>query len=249
MSLVRIPTPLRAYTEGMKEVEASGATVTAVLEDLSLRYPSLRAHLFNGNGGLRPYVNIFVNDLDIRGLEGEATTVTSADRLMIVPSIAGGSGAGVLRLIDHAALRTNQAVIIGLLLGAFVADAPALVAVVGLLMLLGSIRGRPAFVGVYRLLRATGRPRPDVLQDNPEPHRFAQVLGGIVLSLGALAFALGTASIGWSLTAVVVALAGINLFAGVCVGCALYYWLSRFHVPGFTKAPPPGTLPGRRPTS
>ena len=248
MNLVRIPTPLRPYTEGKKEVEASGATVMAVLEDLSLRYPSLRSHLFNGNGGLRPYVNIFVNDLDIRGLAGEATVMADGDRLMIVPSIAGGSDAEALRPVDHAALRTNQAVIIGLLLAAFVADAPALVAVVGALMLLGSVRGRPAFAAIYRLLQSMGRLRPDVLQDNPEPHRFAQLLGGVVLSIGALAFVLGAASLGWGLTAVVVALAGINLFAGVCVGCALYYWLARVHVPGFSKSPPPGSVPGRRPT-
>jgi len=248
MSLVRIPTPLRPYTEGKKEVEASGATVMAVLEDLGLRYPSLRSHLFSGNGGLRPYVNIFVNEADIRGLAGEATVMTDGDRLMIVPSIAGGRGAEALRPVDHAALRTNQAVIIGFLLGAYVADAPSLVAVVGALMLLGSVRGRPAFAAIYRLLRAMGRLRPDVLQDNPEPHRFAQLLGGVVLSLGALAFVLGAASLGWGLTAVVAALAGINLFAGVCVGCALYYWLARVHVPGFSKSPPPGTLPGRRPT-
>ena len=78
MSLVRIPTPLRPYTEGRKEVEASGPTVMAVLEDLTVRYPSLRPHLFNGEGVLRPYVNVFVNDLDIRGLEGEATALAAA---------------------------------------------------------------------------------------------------------------------------------------------------------------------------
>jgi molybdopterin converting factor small subunit len=249
MSVVRIPSPLRPYTEGQKEVEADGATVMAVLEDLGRRFPSLRSHLFNGNGALRPYVNIFINDRDIRGLEGEATPVVAADRLMIVPSIAGGSGIDLLRPVDHAALRTNQAVIIGLLLAAFIADAPALVAVVGAVVLWGSARGRPGFVGVYRLLRAAGRLQPEVLNDNPEPHRFAQLVGGFVLSLGAVAFVMGAASAGWFLTAVVVALAGINLFAGVCVGCALYYWLARFHVPGFTKSPPAGTRPGRRPMS
>ena len=248
MSLVRIPTPLRPYTEGKKEVEASGPTVIAVLDDLAGRYPSLRPHLFNGEGRLRPYVNVFVNDLDIRGLEGEATALDATDRLMIVPSIAGGSGPESLRPVDHAALRTNQAVIIGLLVAAFVADAPLLAAIVAALMLWGSVRGRPAFVGIYQLLRRTGRIRPDTLPDNPEPHRFAQLLGGLVLSVGSLAFALGAPDAGWALTAVVAALAGINLFAGVCVGCMSYYWMARFHVPGFSKSPPPGTIPGRRPT-
>ena len=249
MSSVRIPTPLRPYAEGKKEVEASGGTVMAVLEDLTGRYPSLRPHLFNGDGGLRPYVNVFVNDLDIRGLAGEATAVAVADRLMIVPSIAGGSGTEALRQVDHAALRTNQAVLIGLLAVAFVADAPGLVLIVGALMLLGTALGSPAFAGIYRLLRATGRLRADTVLDNPEPHRFAQLLGGVVLSVSTLAFFLNAANAGWVLVALVVALAGVNLFAGVCVGCALYYWLARFRVPGFSKAPPPGTLPGRRPTN
>ena len=248
MSLVRIPTPLRPYTEGRKEVEASGPTVMAVLEDLTVRYPSLRPHLFNGEGVLRPYVNVFVNDLDIRGLEGEATALAAADRLVIVPSIAGGSGPESLRPVDHAALRTNQAVIIGLLMAAFVADAPLLAPIVAALMLLGSARGRPAFAGIYQLLRRTGRVRPDMLPDNPEPHRFAQLVGGLVLSAGSLGFAVGAADAGWVLAAVVAILAGINLFAGVCVGCMMYYCMARFHVPGFSKSPPPGTIPGRRPT-
>jgi hypothetical protein len=150
--------------------------------------------------------------------------------------------------VDHAALRTNQAIIIGLLVAAFVADAPALVALVGALMLLGSAQSRTAFVAVYRLLRKTGRIRPEILQDNPEPHRFAQLLGGIFLALSTAAFVAGAADAAWALAGVVVLLAGINLFAGVCVGCAMYYWLGRLHLPGFSKAPPPGTLPGRRPT-
>ena len=248
MSIVRIPSPLRPYTEGRKEVEASGRTVMAVLEDLTGRHPSIRPHLFDGDGGLRPYVNVFVNDMDIRGLAGEATAVEAADRLMIVPSIAGGSADESLRPVDHAALRTNQAVIIGLLVGAYVTDAPAVVAIAAALMLLGSARGRPAFVAIYRLLRATTRIRPDILQDNPEPHRFAQLVGALVLAVGSVAFALEAANAGWVLAAVVAALAGINLLAGVCVGCAMYYWLARLHVPGFSKAPPPGTIPGRRPT-
>jgi molybdopterin converting factor small subunit len=245
MTLVRIPTPLRPYAAGQKEARAEGATVLAVLEDLVSRHPELRPHLFNGDGGLRPYVNLFLNEQDIHLLQGVSTVVGPGDRLMIVPSIAGGRSD--LQPVDHAALRTNQAVLIGLLAAAFVADAPWLTPLIGALMLLGSAQRRPAFAALYRLLRRLGRPAPDVIPDNPEPHRFAQLLGGAVLLAGSAAFAAGQAGPGWGLAGVVAALAALNLFAGFCVGCALYYWLARWHVPGFHKAPPPGSLPGRRP--
>jgi molybdopterin converting factor small subunit len=244
MSTVRIPTPLRPYADGLKEVETSAATVQAVLLDLAVRYPALRPHLFNGDGKVRPYINVFVNDQDIRSLRGEDTPLAPSDRVMIVPSIAGGS----LQPVDHAALRANQAVIIGMLAGGYIAGAPALPVLVGVLMLIGSARARPAFGWIYAWLRRSALLRPDVLQDNPEPHRFAQTLGGLFLLAAGAAFALGLAPVGWILTGLVALLAGINLFAGVCVGCAVYYWLARIHLPGFTKSPPPGVQPGRRPT-
>jgi molybdopterin converting factor small subunit len=249
MSIVRIPTPLRPYTEGRKEIETSASSVMAALQDLTARFPSLEPHLFDGDRHLRSYVNVFVNDQDIRSLRGEATALVEGDRVMIVPSIAGGADLPAVRPVDHAALRTNQAVIIGLLMAAFVADAPVLVLAVGLLMLIGAARSRPAFGWFYSWLRGAGLLRPDVLSDNPEPHRFAQLLGGVFLSLSALSFALGWAFPGWSLAALVAILAAVNLFAGICVGCAIYYWLARLHVPGFSKAPPPGALPGRRPAA
>jgi molybdopterin converting factor small subunit len=249
MSTVRIPTPLRPYAGGHKELETSASSVTAALEDLVVRFPALGPHLFNGDGGLRPYVNIFVNDRDIRDLHGEATALAPDDRVMIVPSIAGGTDEGALQPIDHSALCTNQAVIIGLLAAAFVADASFLVFLVGLLMLIGAARARPAFAWIYGGLRRLRALRPDILLDHPEPHRFAQLLGGIVLGLATIAFALDLAFVGWGLTALVAILAGINLFAGICVGCAAYYWLARMHVPGFSKSPPPGALPGKRPAA
>ena len=249
MSTVRIPTPLRPYTGGHKEIECGGASVTAALHDLSARFPALAPHLFNGDGRLRPYVNVFVNDQDIRSLQGEATALTPGDRVMIVPSIAGGRAGLLLRPVDHASLRTNQAVIIGLLIAAYIADAPVVVAAVGLLMLVGAARARPAFGWLYAWLRRARALRPDIVSDNPEPHRFAQLLGGVFLSLAGLSFAVGWSGTGWILAALVTLLAAINLFAGVCVGCAIYYWLARLHVPGFSKSPPPGVLPGRRPAA
>lgn len=91
MTTVRVPTPLRPYTGGLKEVVVEGNTVGAALRDLVRRCPAVRPHLFDEGGHLRPYVNLFVNDQDIRSLEGEATPLAAGDRLMILPSIAGGT--------------------------------------------------------------------------------------------------------------------------------------------------------------
>jgi adenylyltransferase/sulfurtransferase len=90
MTTIRIPTPLRPYTDSQAEVPVAGATVGAVLGDLTTRHPALRPHLYTDGGSLRAFVNIFLNDEDVRHLQGEATPVRDTDRLMIVPSIAGG---------------------------------------------------------------------------------------------------------------------------------------------------------------
>ncbi len=155
-----------------------------------------------------------------------------------------------LQKVDHSALRVNQAFIIGLSLAAFVANAPWLAALVALVMAYGTARQQPGFIVVYtRLLKPRGWVKPDVLNDNPEPHVFAQGFGAVVLGAGVAALLAGLSALGWSLVWLVIALAGLNLFAGFCVGCAVYYWLGRLHLAGFGKAPPPGTFPGMRPRS
>jgi len=144
-----------------------------------------------------------------------------------------------VRLVDHSALRTNQAFIIGLLVLAFVLDFPPLVVFVGAVMLLGTFAPKLAlFKAVYAsLLRPARLVQPDMKVDNPEPHLFAQGVGGVVLTVATLAFVAGAAAIGWALVWLVVALAALNLFAGVCVGCLMYYQFHRLGVPGFTRAP------------
>jgi molybdopterin converting factor small subunit len=92
MPTIRIPTPLRSYTNSQAEVPVTGETVGAVLGDLTGRFPSLRQHLYTDGGELRAFVNIYLNDDDIRHIRGADTPVAPADRLMIVPSIAGGLG-------------------------------------------------------------------------------------------------------------------------------------------------------------
>lgn len=89
---VLIPTPLRSYAGGSKSVEVDAGTVAAALEGLTSAHPSLRNHLFNADGKLRAFVNLYLNDEDVRYLPArEATTVKAEDTLSIIPSIAGGA--------------------------------------------------------------------------------------------------------------------------------------------------------------
>jgi molybdopterin converting factor small subunit len=249
MMVVRLPAPLRPYADGAKEIQVEGSTVAAALSDLAARHPALRPHLFDDRGELRPFVNLFLNEEDVRSLQGTATPLGEGDRLLIVPSIAGGRGEmdRSMRPVDHTALRVNQAMIIGILIGAFVGNAAWLVLAVGVIMGIGSAIGKPGFVPVYPLLRSLGRFKPDVVPDHPEPHRFAQALGAAFLLASALALGVGSPIVGWALTWIVIGLAALNLFGGLCIGCLMYYWLSRLGVPGFIKSPPPGARPGRRP--
>ena len=142
------------------------------------------------------------------------------------------------RRVDHSALRTNQAFIIGLLIVAFVSDAPWLVALVGAVMLIGTFFPKIAlFKAVYLyILKPAKIARPDVRVDNPEPHLFAQGVGGLFLAVATIAFVANVPTLGWVLSWIVVALAALNLFAGICVGCMMYYWFNRLGVPGFRYA-------------
>ncbi len=90
MSHIRVPTPLRQYTEGQGQLEVEASTVGEALQKLTAQFPSIGPHLYNEAGDLRPYVNLFVNDEDVRTLEGEQTAIHDGDTLMILPSIAGG---------------------------------------------------------------------------------------------------------------------------------------------------------------
>lgn len=150
--------------------------------------------------------------------------------------------------VDHAALRTNQAFIIGLLVLSFVMDWRWMVVIVALVMALGTAWPRwGLFQAIYRSFLRDRFVRPEILEDNPEPHRFSQGFGAAVLALAAVLFSTGPPAVAWAVVGLVVLLAGINLFAGFCAGCFLYYWLARLEVRGFTAKPIGGTVPGRRP--
>ena len=153
-----------------------------------------------------------------------------------------------LKPVDHTALKVNQITIIVVSILAFVLNAPLLAAVVTGFMLVGTLLGLPGFVFIYRnLVKPAKLLKPEVLLDNPEPHRFAQGFGGVVMLAGTIALFLGNPILGWGLVWLVVALAALNAFGGFCAGCFVYYWLARLHVPGFAKAPPAGIFPGLKP--
>jgi molybdopterin converting factor small subunit len=91
MARILIPTPLRQFAEKNDSVELPGATVGEVLAALTTRFPDLKKNLFNEEGKLRSFVNVYLNDEDIRYIGKDATPVVDADILSIVPSIAGGA--------------------------------------------------------------------------------------------------------------------------------------------------------------
>ena len=94
MARILIPTPLRQFAEKNDNVVLPGATVGEVLGALTTRFPDLKKHLYNDEGKLRSFVNVYLNDEDIRYINKEASAVAAADTLSIVPSIAGGAYGG-----------------------------------------------------------------------------------------------------------------------------------------------------------
>jgi molybdopterin converting factor small subunit len=90
MPVIRIPTPLRPYVNGQSEISVHGTTVADAMENLLTQYPAMRPHLTNSDGQLRPFVNLFLGENNVRDLQGLATTLNDGDRLLLIPSIAGG---------------------------------------------------------------------------------------------------------------------------------------------------------------
>lgn len=91
MPMVSIPTPLRRFTGGAAAVQVTGSTVADLLDDLERRFPGVKSRIVEENGELKHFVNIFLNDEDIRNGEGMQTAVDASDEVAIVPAIAGGA--------------------------------------------------------------------------------------------------------------------------------------------------------------
>src|SRR5215813_3447835 len=90
---ILIPTPLRPFTDKKDAVDVEGKTVGELLADLTAKHSGLKAHLYNDQGKLRSFVNIYINDEDIRYLQKEQTPVKAGDTVSIIPSVAGGAPA------------------------------------------------------------------------------------------------------------------------------------------------------------
>jgi hypothetical protein len=144
-----------------------------------------------------------------------------------------------LRQVDHSAIRVTQAFTIGLLLLAFILNAPWLAALVALVNLIGALNPDLGLFRQFylRVLRPAGLVKPHVIEDNPEPHRFSQGLGALFVGLGWLALALGVPALGWGLVWLVIGLASLSLFLGFCAGCFMYYQFNKLGVPGFSVSP------------
>jgi hypothetical protein len=148
------------------------------------------------------------------------------------------AGADV-RKVDYTGLKVGQGLTIVLLLLAFVLDSAALVAVVAVAQLLGGLDAPFApYRVIYRsILKPSGLLRPHVITDNPEPHQFAMLVGGVMNTLAALALLGGLPALAWAVVWIVIALANLNFWINFCMGCWMYYQFNRFGVPGFSRTP------------
>ena len=88
---VRIPTILRTFTDGAKSVEASGSTLTALIDDLEGNHPGIRERLID-QGELRRFVNVYINDEDVRFIGGLEADLSDGDQVVVLPAVAGGAG-------------------------------------------------------------------------------------------------------------------------------------------------------------
>ncbi len=89
-SKVRIPTPLRKLTNNEELVEVNGGTIGAVITELQVRFPGIKERLLDESGSVRRFVNVYVNEEDIRFLKNQDTPVNNGDEISIIPAIAGG---------------------------------------------------------------------------------------------------------------------------------------------------------------
>jgi molybdopterin converting factor small subunit len=107
MAKIVIPTALRQFTDQNDSIEVTGGTVAEALSQLTAQYPNIKKNLYNEQGKLRSFVNVYVNDEDIRYLAKENTPTKDGDTISIIPSIAGGCNVcGVARNLSHSTGRS-----------------------------------------------------------------------------------------------------------------------------------------------
>ncbi len=147
-----------------------------------------------------------------------------------------------LRKVDQTGIKVGQGTTIVLLLLGFVLNSWLLVGIVAVSQLLSAFDApfAPYRLLYQRVIKPLGITRPNVIRDNPEPHRFAQLLGGLMNTAAAALLLVGVPTPAWVLVWVVIALANLNFWLNFCLGCWMYYQLHRLGVPGFTQSPVEG---------
>ncbi len=144
-----------------------------------------------------------------------------------------------LRKVDQTGLKTGQAATIILLILAFALDSGLLVAFVAVAQLLGAfaLPFAPYKLFYTAVIRPSGLVKPNIIADNPEPHRFAMLVGALFNGAATVALWLNASVLAWILVGIVVVLANLNFWLNFCLGCWVCYQLNRLGIPGFTHAP------------
>jgi Domain of unknown function (DUF4395) len=141
----------------------------------------------------------------------------------------------IKQTLDYSALKFNQISIITFTLLGFILNQPILPAFVAVVLIAGSVSKKIALfkLAYAHIIKPSGFLKPNIIEDLSAPHEFAQLLGGIVLSIGSILLYNNLSLAGWIFVWVVIILAAANLFFGFCAGCFVYYQLGKFGVPGF----------------
>lgn len=144
-----------------------------------------------------------------------------------------------VRSVDHTGLKVGQALTIIFLILAYILNNIGLVAFVALAQLLGALNlpVAPYRLAYQYLLKPTGLVKPNLMKDNPEPHRFSFLVGALFNGAATMALLLNAPIVGWVLVGIVVLLANLNFWLNFCAGCWMYYQFHKLGVPGFLHAP------------
>ncbi|GAB5494087.1 MAG: DUF4395 family protein [Phototrophicaceae bacterium] len=141
--------------------------------------------------------------------------------------------------VDQNGLKTGQALTIILLVVGFVINSWVLVAFVAIAQLLGGLglSFAPYRLIYQNIIKPSGLVKARIEEDNPQPHRFAMLVGALFNGVATIALLFGLPFLGWTLVWIVIALANLNFWLNFCLGCWMYYQFNRLGVPGFTVAP------------
>ena len=141
----------------------------------------------------------------------------------------------IKQTLDYSALKFNQISIITFTLLGFILNQPILPAFVAVVLIAGSVNKKITLfkLAYAHIIKPSGFLKPNIIEDSPAPHEFAQLLGGIVLALGSIFLYNGLSLTGWIFVWIVIILAAANLFFGFCAGCFVFYQLAKLRVPGF----------------